>query len=66
MTNQKKEEAPKPEDQGPKEDTPKPSNSDTPKTGDDTPVGLYLGLLGLSAVAVGGAVILGSKKKHKK
>ena len=66
MTNQKKEEAPKPEDQGPKEDTPKPSNPDTPKTGDDTPVGLYLGLLGLSAVAVGGAVILGSKKKRKK
>lgn len=66
MTNQKKEEAPKPEDQGTKEDTPKPSNPDTPKTGDDTPVGLYLGLLGLSAVAVGGAVILGSKKKRKK
>lgn len=66
MTNQKKEEAPKPEDQGPKEDTPKPSNPDTPKTGDDTPVGLYLGLLGLSAVAVGGAVILGGKKKRKK
>lgn len=66
MTNQKKEEAPKPEDQGPKEDTPKPSNPDTPKTGDDTPVGLYLGLLGLSAAAVGGAVILSGKKKRKK
>ena len=66
MTNQKKEKTPKPEDQGPKEDTPKPSNPDTPKTGDDTPVGLYLGLLGLSAAAVGGALILGGKNKRKK
>lgn len=67
MTNTKIKDAPKPEDQGPKEDDPKPTkptNPETPKTGDDTPYALYLSLLALSAAGIGGAVWVSRKKKR--
>ena len=42
-----------------------PSGPNDPKTGDDSGIGLYAALMGLSALAMGAAVTLGKKKKHE-
>jgi LPXTG-motif cell wall-anchored protein len=62
MTNTAVEDAPTPEDQGQGEDI--TTVTSTPKTGDTAPLGLYLGLLGLSAAGIGGAVYVSRKKKR--
>ena len=38
---------------------------DNPKTGDDSNIGLWLGLLGLSVVGIGATVFFGFKRKKK-
>ena len=38
---------------------------DTPKTGDESNIGLYLGLTIASAACIGGVIFLGKKKKHE-
>jgi hypothetical protein len=64
MTNTAVEEAPVPEDQGQGEEITSTSVTSTPKTGDTAPLGLYLGLLGLSAAGIGAAVYVSRKKKR--
>lgn len=38
---------------------------DNPKTGDDSNIALWLGLLGLSAIGIGATVLIGMKRKKK-
>lgn len=38
---------------------------DNPKTGDESNIALWLGLLGLSAVGIGATVLVGFKRRKK-
>jgi LPXTG-motif cell wall-anchored protein len=63
MTNKAIEDTPEPETEG--KDTPK-TTTGTPKTGDNMPIALYLGLLGLSAAGIGAGAYFSRKKKRNK
>jgi uncharacterized surface anchored protein len=65
MTNAATQNAPEPEDQG-KGDEIKNTDSDAPKTGDDTPLALYISLLVASGTGLVTTAYMCCKKKRNK